>query len=438
MPLRDAVFAAAFAVFAITGQAFAAATELQLWHAMPSELGRQLQRIVANFNGAQSQYRIIPVFKGSYTETVTAAIFAMRTRTHPAIVQVSEIGTATMMAAKGAVYPLSELMQDAGEAFDTQPFLPAVAGFYADLGGNLLSYPFNASTPILYYNKTLFRKAGLDDAVAPRTWPEVEQAALRLRYAGVPCGFSSHWPSWIHVENFSALHDLPVATRSNGLGGLDAELTFNNPALVRHIAALAAWQKTRVFDYGGRGTKAEPKFHSGECGMFLGSSGLIADIRLNAKFEVGYGMLPYWPDIRPERQNSMIGGASLWVLRGRPNAEYAGAARLFAYLSQPDVQSDWHRSTGYLPITRPAYERTRDEGFYQVNPGAAIAIEQVTLNPPTENSKVIRLGSFILIRDVIEDELEEALAGKKSAKEALDLAVRRGNDLLRQFERANK
>ena len=438
MPFRDAVLAAAVAIFAITGQAFAAATELQLWHAMPSELGRQLQRIVSNFNGSQSQYRIIPVFKGSYTETVTAAIFAMRTRTHPAIVQVSEIGTATMMAAKGAVYPLSELMQDAGEAFDNQPFLPAVAGFYADLAGNLLSYPFNASTPILYYNKTLFRKAGLDDAVAPRTWPEVEQAALRLRYAGVPCGFSSHWPSWIHVENFSALHDLPVATRSNGLGGLDAELTFNNPALVRHVSALASWQKTRVFDYGGRGTKAEPKFHSGECGMFLGSSGLIADIRLNAKFEVGYGMLPYWPDIRPERQNSMIGGASLWVLRGRPSAEYAGAARLFAYLSQPDVQSDWHRSTGYLPITRTAYERTRDEGFYQVNPGAAIAIQQVTLNPPTENSKVIRLGSFILIRDVIEDELEEALAGKKSAKEALDLAVSRGNDLLRQFERANK
>jgi sn-glycerol 3-phosphate transport system substrate-binding protein len=254
MPFRAAVLAAAVAVFAITGQAFAAATELQLWHAMPSELGRQLQRIVSNFNGSQSQYRIIPVFKGSYTETVTAAIFAMRTRTHPAIVQVSEIGTATMMAAKGAVYPLSELMQDAGEAFDNQPFLPAVAGFYADLAGNLLSYPFNASTPILYYNKTLFRKAGLDDAVAPRTWPEVEQAALRLRYAGVPCGFSSHWPSWIHVENFSALHDLPVATRSNGLGGLDAELTFNNPALVRHVSALASWQKTRVFDYGGRGT----------------------------------------------------------------------------------------------------------------------------------------------------------------------------------------
>jgi len=301
-----------------------------------------------------------------------------------------------------------------------------------------LSYPFNVSTPILYYNKTLFREAGLDPNVPPRTWPELEKAAQRLRDAGVPCGFSSHWPSWIHIENFSALHDLPIATRANGLRGLDAELTFNNPAVIRHITALAAWQKTKIFEYGGRGTKAEPKFQSGECAMFLGSSGLIADIRRNAKFEVGYGMLPYWPDVRASPQNSMIGGASLWVLRGRPSAEYRGAARFFAYLSQPDVQSDWHRSTGYLPITQAAYELTRAQGFYRSNLGAELAIKQVTLNPPTDNSKAIRLGSFILIRDVIEDELELALSGKKSPKDALDDAVKRGNELLRQFERANK
>ncbi|MGA8293955.1 MAG: sn-glycerol-3-phosphate ABC transporter substrate-binding protein UgpB [Rhodoplanes sp.] len=438
MSLRRSFFAAWIVLFFSVSQGWAGATEIQLWHAMSGELGRQLERIVTNFNASQTNYRVIPVFKGSYTETVTAAIFAMRTRTHPTIVQVNEIGTATMMAAKGAVYPTFELMQDAGEILDAHPFLPTVAGYYADLSGNLLSYPFNVSTPILYYNKTLFRNAGLNPDVPPRTWPELEKAAQRLRDAGAPCGFSSHWPSWIHVENFSALHDLPIATRANGLRGLDAELTFNSPAVIRHITALVAWQKTKIFEYGGRGIKAEPKFHSGECAMFLGSSGLVADIRQNAKFEVGYGMLPYWPDIRALPQNSMIGGASLWVLRGRPSAEYRGAARFFAYLSQPEVQSDWHRSTGYLPITQPAYELTRAQGFYQSNPGAVLAIKQLTLNPPTDNSKAIRLGSFILIRDVIEDEMELALSGKKSPKDALDDAVKRGNELLRQFERANK
>jgi sn-glycerol 3-phosphate transport system substrate-binding protein len=441
LPLRrthlTAVVAAAFALFTGAGRA-EAAMDIQLWHAMPGELGRQFERIVSGFNASQSLYRIVPMYKGSYTETVTAAIFAMRTRTHPAVVQVNEIATATMMAAKGAIYPVFELMQDAGEAFDTAQFLPAIAGFYTDLTGNLLSYPFNASTPILFYNKSMFREAGLNDKVAPRTWPEVEQAARRLRRAGASCGFSNHWPSWVHIENFSALHDLPLATQSNGLGGLNAELTINNPALVRHVAALAAWQKTKLFDYGGRGTTAEPKFQAGECGMFLGSSALNAEFRAKANFEIGYGLLPYWPDIRATAQNSMIGGASFWVLRGRPDGEYRGVARFFAYLSQPEVQSDWHRSTGYLPITTAAYELTRAKGFYESNPGAAIAIKQVTLNTPTANSKAIRLGSFILIRDVIEDELEQALSGKKTAKDALDTAVKRGNDLLRQFERANK
>lgn len=438
MSLRRALTAAGFALIFLTSEAWAATTDIQLWHAMPGELGRQLGRIVDKFNASQKQYRVIPVFKGTYAETVNAAIFAMRTRTHPAIVQVSEVGTATMMAAKGAVYPISELVQDAGEILDAQPFLPAVAGYYADMSGNLLSYPFNVSTPILYYNKTLFRRAGFDPDVPPRTWPELEKTAQRLREAGVPCGFSSHWPSWIHVENFSALHDLPIATQANGLRGLDAELTINNPALVNYIAALVSWQKSRTFDYGGRGTTAEPKFYTSECAMFIGSSALIAEMRVKAKFDVGYGMLPYWPDIRAAPQNSIIGGASLWVLRGRPSAEYRGAARFFAYLAQPDVQSDWHRSTGYLPITQSAYELTRAQGFYKDNPGAELAIKQVTLNPPTDNSKAIRLGSFILIRDVIEDELELAFSGKKSPKAALDDAVKRGNELLRQFERANK
>src|SRR5271157_2194570 len=138
MSLRRALIAAGLGLVSLVSQAWAAPTEIQLWHAMPGELGRQLERIVANFNASQTKYRIIPVFKGSYAETINAAIFAMRTRTHPAIVQVSEIGTATMMAAKGAIYPISELMQDAGEMLDAQPFLPAVAGYYADVSGNLL------------------------------------------------------------------------------------------------------------------------------------------------------------------------------------------------------------------------------------------------------------------------------------------------------------
>jgi sn-glycerol 3-phosphate transport system substrate-binding protein len=368
---------------------------------------------------------------------VTASIFAFRSRSQPAIVQVNEIATATMMAAKGAIYPVFELMRDQSEPFSPGAYLPAVTSYYSDVAGNMLSFPFNASTPILYYNKDMFRAAGLDPEVAPKTWPEVGTAAKRLRATGAVCGLTTSWPSWINVENFSAFHNLPLATRANGFGGLDAELTFNNPLVVRHIAQLAEWQTTKVFDYGGRGQSAEPRFQKGACGIFIGSSATRADIKANSKFEVGYGMMPYWPDVQGAPQNTIIGGATLWVLRDRPRAEYAGVAKFFAYLSKPEVQAAWHQNTGYLPITRAAFDLTRAQGFYDRDPGAAISIEQMTLKPPTDNSKGIRLGSFVLIRDVIDEELEQAFSGKRSAQAALDFAVERGNRMLRQFERAN-
>ena len=426
--------AAAVVAFASPAQAV---TDIMWWHAMSGELGRQLDKLAADFNASQSEYRIVPSYKGNYTETVTAAIFAFRSRRQPAIVQVNEIATATMMAAKGAIYPVFELMRDEQEPFSPAAYLPAVTGYYADVAGNMLSFPFNASTPILYYNKNLFRGAGLDPETAPKTWPEVGAAAKKLRASGAVCGFTTSWPSWINVENFSAFHNLAVSTKANGFDGLDAVLIFNNPVMVRHIAQLAEWQAGKVFDYSGRGTSAEPRFQNGECGIFIGSSATRADIRANSKFEVGYGILPYWPDVEGAPQNSIIGGATLWVLRDRPRAEYKGVAKFFGYLSKPEVQAAWHQNTGYLPITRAAFDLTRAQGFYDRNPGTAISIEQITLKPPTENSRGVRLGSFVLIRDVIDDELEQAFSGKKSAQAAMDSAVERGNRLLRQFERAN-
>lgn len=414
-----------------------ASTDVVWWHAMSGELGRQLEKLATDFNTAQSDYRVVTVYKGSYSETMNAAIFAIRSRTQPAIVQVNEIATATMTAAKGTTYPVSDLMRDEAETFSPSAYLPAIAGYYADTDGSMLSFPFNASTPILYYNKTLFRAAGLDAETPPKTWNDVELAAKRLRASGAACGFTTAWPSWIQVENFSALHDIALATRANGLNGFEAELMLDNPLLTRHVAQLAEWQKTKIFDYSGRATTAEPRFQKGECGIFLGSSATRADILANSKFDVGYGMLPYYTDVKGAPQNSIIGGATLWVLRNRPRDEYKGVAKFFAFLSRPEVQAAWHQRTGYLPITRAAFELSREQGFYDRNPGTAISIEQITLNPPTDNSRGVRLGSFILIRDIIDDELEQAFAGKKSAQEALTAADARGNRLLRQFERVN-
>ncbi|MFG1464295.1 sn-glycerol-3-phosphate ABC transporter substrate-binding protein UgpB [Xanthobacter sp. DSM 24535] len=432
--LVPAVVAAALTFASPAG----AQTQIQWWHAMSGPLGEKLEKIANDFNASQSEYKIVPVYKGAYPETMTGAIAAFRAKQHPAIVQVFEVGTATMMAAKGAIYPVYKLMADTNEPFDTKTYLPSVTGYYSDTAGNMLSMPFNSSTTILYYNKDLFAKAGLDPNTPPKTWPEVEADAKKLQASGVPCGFTTQWPSWVNVENLSAWHNVPIGTKQNGMGGLDTVLEIANPLVEKHWTALVEWQKSKIFDYGGRQSKADPKFFSGECAMSIGSSAARAAILANAKFDLGYGMQPYWPEVKGAPQNSIIGGASLWVLSGRPKEEYRGVAKFFTYLSRADVQAWWHQQTGYLPITQAAYDLSKAQGFYEKNPGTDVSILQMTLNPPTENSKGLRFGSFVQIRDVIEEELEETLAGKKTPKEALATAQARGNELLRAFEKANQ
>lgn len=415
-----------------------AATEVEWWHAMGGKLGEKVNEIAAGFNASQSDYVLKPVYKGNYTETMTAAIAAFRAKQQPHIVQVFEVGTATMMSAKGAVYPVYELMKDAGESFDPAAYLQAVTGYYTDTDGNMLSMPFNSSTPVMYYNKEAFKKAGLDPNSPPKTWPELADAAKKLQSSGATaCGFTTGWQSWVQIENFSAWHNIPIGTKSNGFAGTDTEFTFNSDAHVKHIGKLAEWQKNKIFDYGGRRSDSAPKFYNQECAMYMNSSAGYAGVKANVKFDFGVSRLPYWPDVASEPQNSIIGGATLWVLQGRDSEEYKGVAKFFSYLSSAEVQADWHQFTGYLPITNAAADLTKKQGFYDANPGTDVAIKQINNKVPTANSKGLRFGNFVQIRDIINEELEAAWAGSKSAKEALDEAVNRGNKLLRKFEAAN-
>jgi len=426
---------AAALVAAAAGVAQADPIELQWWHAMTAVNGDRINKIAADFNAMQSDYKVTPVFKGSYAETMTAAIAAYRAGNAPDIVQVFEVGTATMMAAKGAVKPVYQLMQDAGEPFDPNSYLPAITAYYSTVDGKMLSFPFNSSTPVVYWNKDAFKKAGLDPETPPKTWPETFDMAKKLRAAGQPCGFTAAWVSWTQIENFSAWHNIPIATKANGLAGPDAVLEFNNPTVVRHIANLADAQKDKSFDYGGRTSEPEPKFLTGDCAMIQDSSAFYGAVKAQVKFDFGVTELPYDPDIAGVPQNSIIGGASLWVMGGKKPEQYKGIAKFFTYLSGTPVQVAWHEATGYLPITKAAYDAAKADGFYQKNPGTEVAILQMTNKPPTENSRGLRFGNMVQLRDIIAEDLEGAFSGKMDAKAAMDDAVTRGNALLRQFQK---
>jgi sn-glycerol 3-phosphate transport system substrate-binding protein len=405
---------------------------------MAGALGDKVNELATKFNESQKDYKVVPSFKGSYPESMTAAIASYRAGNAPHILQVFEVGTATMMAAKGAIVPVAKVMHDADEPFDPKAYLPAVAGYYTDSKGNMLSFPFNSSTVVFYVNKDAFKKAGLDPEKAPKTWKEFVAAADKLKAAGQQCVYTTGWPSWMHIENFSAWHNVPIGTRENGMAGLDTQFTINTPLHVRHLTMLQDLAKKGEFTYAGRTNQAEAKFGSGECAMLTSSAGAQANIRRNAKFPWSVNFIPYHDDVKGAPQNSIIGGASLWVMGGKTNNAYKGVAKFFAFLSRPEVQMDWHTSTGYVPITMAAYEMTRKSGYYDKTPGADIAVRQLTNKPPTANSKGLRFGNFVQGREVIEEEMEAVFAGKKDPKAALDEAVRRGNEILRKFEAANR
>jgi sn-glycerol 3-phosphate transport system substrate-binding protein len=334
--------------------------------------------------------------------------------------------------------PVTKVMKDADVPFNPKVYMPTVAGYYTDSKGNMLSFPFNSSTVVYYINKDAFKKAGLDPDKAPKTWKEFQAAAAKLKAAGQGCVYTTGWPSWMHVENFSAWHNVPIGTKENGMAGLDTEYKINSPAHVKHLTMLSDLAKKGQFTYAGRGNQGEAKFSSGECAMLTSSTGAQANIRRNAKFAWSVNFIPYHDDLQGAPQNSIIGGASLWIMGGKTNNAYRGVAKFFEYLSKPDVQMEWHIGTGYVPITMAAYEMTRKSGFYDKNPGADIAIKQLTNKPPTGNSKGLRFGNFVQGREVIEEEMEAVFSGKKEPKAALDDAVRRGNEILRKFEAANK
>jgi len=415
--------------------------QVEFWHGLTQPLGGILENVAAGFNASQGKYQVNAAFKGSYPETMVAAIAAFRAGNAPHIVQMFEVGTATMMAARTAIKPVYELSKETGVHIDPKNYVGGVRGYYSTADGKLVSMPFNSSTPVTWYNKDAFKKAGLDPEKPPRTWEETWAAAQKIVASkAATCGYTMAWPTWTQYENFSAIHNVPLATKANGMKGMDAELKINSPLHVKHLQNMADMQKAGVLKYGGRDAAGDALFPSGECAIIHASSGLRARVLKEAKFNWGVTFLPYYKGTPNAPKNSIIGGASFWVMTSpkRTLDEYKAVAEFFAYISRPEVDAKWHMDTGYVPITLAGFALASGQGYYIKNPGADIPFRQLTLTEPTENSMGLRLGNMPEIRVIIQEEMEKAFQGQQGAKQALDNAVRRGNIVLRNFERTNR
>lgn len=416
---------AAITLSLLCGSSAIAATELQWWHAMTGANNEVVDQLAKQFNESQSEYKVMPVFKGTYPETLNAGIAAYRAKQPPAIIQVFDAGSGVMMGAEGAILPAAEVLQKGGYTFDKSQYLAGIVAYYSKPDGTMLSFPYNSSSPIMYYNKDAFTKAGLDAENPPKTWPEVFEAARKIKSSGAStCGITSTWLTWIQTENFAAWNNVPYGTNENGLGGTDVKLEFNSPFFVEHFQTIADLAKDGTFRYGGRTSEAKQLFMSGECAILTESSGGLGDI-VKSGINYGIGQLPYYEGHGP--QNTIPGGASLWVFGGKSDEEYKGVAQFFNFLSQTEIQARLHQVSGYLPVTNAAYEETKKSGFYDKNPARETPILQMMGKAPTENSKGVRLVNLPQVRDIMNEEFEAMLAGSQDAKTALDKAVERGN-----------
>ncbi|GIB79492.1 glycerol-3-phosphate ABC transporter, periplasmic glycerol-3-phosphate-binding protein [Vibrio cholerae] len=408
-----------------------AATEITWWHAMGGQLGETVNQLATDFNASQSDYKLTPVYKGSYTETLTAGIAAFRAGQAPNILQVFDAGAATIMSSKGVAKPVQDLMVESGYPFTAQDYIAGVRNFYADNTGKMVGMPFNSSTPVLYYNKDMLASV---NAQAPQTYEQLEQVAAKLAEKG-QAGFAQSLTPWIMFENFKSRHNLPLSDKQNGYQDLSTKIMFNSDDMLMHVKKLKEWSDKGYYKYYGSDWDAnQTPFERGEVAMWMGSSGSFGGLRNRVKFNLGTTYLPYWESVTKNPTHTFIGGAALFALQGHTPAQDKGVAAFFAYLTKPETQMNWHKTTGYVPVTNAAYDLTKQSGYYQENPDAEVGVKQLSL-PDGEWTKGYRLGYYPQVREVMHREFDNIFSGRSTVESSLNKVEDESAKLLNRFAR---
>lgn len=318
--------------------------------------------------------------------------------------------------------PLYQVMAESREKLDAKRFFPLIAETVDDLVGRLQALPLGMSLPVLMWNKEMYRKAGLDPEKAAKTWWEVQEHAGRLFDAGIKCPLTSSRFAWVHLENLSAQHGEPIAVREKS--GVTKSV-LNRLIDVKHIALLTSWYKSSYFKYFGPGAESDQQFISGKCAMFTGESWLYAEA-IRSVLAVGVAELPYYDDVRGATPSKVLpDGAGLWVLAGHKKPEYRIAARFTSFMLRPQVQVEWVRATGYLPMTRAAIEALKRAG---VAPTMLDAATRRLSERPSMTLRTKHGADLSRIREILNEEIASVWTNAKPAKEALDSAMQRVND----------
>ncbi len=385
----------------------AAPLAIDLSHQLDEERAERVEKLVDRFNSRQNEYKVQLVRR---TQGDAPKHLNLATREEQA----------KFVAARAGFKPLYLVMKEAGESFDGGKLAPELHIGLGDARGSLFALPIAWSTPVLYINKSAFRKAGLDPDKPPKTWAEAQKAADKLFDAGSSCPYTTSWPSWVHIDNQSAWNGVDVADAKG-------RLNFNSLLQVKHTAMMTTWAKARFFTYFGRRDEADKRFAAGECAMLTSSSALFAALSDSRKTDTSVSALPYHDDAPGAPHQTLADGASLWVGAGRKPTEYKGVARFIAFLLEAEQQVELTAAAGYLPMTSAALAAAGSKLLKTDLASLNVAHRQLQ-GPNALRS--LRVSQIEPVRIIVEEELEAAWSGKTPAKQALDIAVQRGNAVL--------
>lgn len=402
--------------------------EIDVWHSLNPEQAREFQTLVDQFNSQGHGFTVKVRAETSNDTLIQEGIAAIRAKRQPHLIEISDNHSPELIAQQGAVLPLYELLNKY-PVKDLSWFLPQTTGTMRDSKNRLLALPFMAETPIYLYNRDAYQRAGLDPNAPPATWREMQKHLIALSGAGVSCPYATSSQTWIHLENMSALHNTPYATRNNGLDGTNgANLLTNDLLHVRHLALMMSWVRSQLFPVRSGDDQADSQFVSGECAVLTTGSGALAKAQAHAKFSYGVAPLPYYDEEAAKPSSPFVGGASLWALSGHSAPEQKAVAQFIAFLASPVVAAEWTQRTGFLPLTEGAY-RASAVSYYPSLPGSERVISQLR-SVPAQYTRGFRLNNYPQVSRILDEELDDVWSGKKPPKQGLDDAVARSNALM--------
>ncbi len=426
-------------VLALAGLAFAqGAVKINFWYAMGGGNGKFLQGMVDNFNATHPGIQVIGSYKGNYRDTLNATILAARQRTAPNIVQIFDVGTQIALDSK--IFTPFYKNVSASQQAKLLNFIAAVAGYY-QTDGNLGSVPFNSSNPVLYYNKTIFKKAGLDPNSPPTTFGAVLKDCQQIEATKAAADCMT-WPlhSWF-IEQWVADQGALLVNHDNGRSGRATKVLLDSAAMQK---IMNWWKEMYVkgyYVYSGKPedwSGANSAFFSQQVAMEITSTSDITIHNIDAKkagYELGIGFLPI-PD-GVTRHGTVIGGASLWMTKGHSQVQNRASVTFLLWLTNADNQIAWSGHTGYFPVVLSAVRKLTDEGWYNTHPNFAVAVQQLLKTQVGPATQGARMGPFPQVRTIVENAVQKIFSGTP-VNQALKAATHQANQALTSYNSSVK